>query len=67
LAAATADNLQLQAWELGVESEPEPSGETSWVRSPINNQVNNSESRKIPLALAASLGVLVFGTGAAPP
>jgi hypothetical protein len=67
LAAATADNLQLPAWELEVESEPEPSGETISVRSPINNQVNNSESRKIPLALAASLGVLVFGTGAAPP
>jgi hypothetical protein len=35
------------------------------VRSQINNQVNNSGSRKIPLALAASLGVLVLGTGAA--
>jgi len=31
VAAATADNLQLQAWELEVESEPEPSGETSTV------------------------------------
>ncbi len=48
-----------------MESEPEPSGETSSVRSQINNQVNNSESRKILLALAASLGVLVLGTGAA--
>jgi len=67
LAAATADNLQLPAWELEVESEPEPSGETSSVRSQINNQVNNSGSRKILLALAASLGVLVLGTGAAPP
>ncbi|MEG3955471.1 hypothetical protein [Microcoleus sp. herbarium2] len=64
MVAGTADNLQLPAWELEVESEPEPSGETSWVRSPINNQVNNSGSRKIPLALATSLGVLVFGTGA---
>jgi len=64
LAAATADNLQLPAWEL--ESEPEPSGETISVRSQINNQINNSGSRKIPLALAASLGVLVLGTGAAP-
>jgi hypothetical protein len=26
LAGATADNLQLPAWELEVESEPEPSG-----------------------------------------
>jgi hypothetical protein len=67
LAAATADNLQLPAWELEVESEPEPSGETISVRSPINNQVNNSGSRKILLALAASLGGLVLGTGAAPP
>ena len=50
-----------------MESEPEPSGETSSVRSQINNQVNNSGSPKILLALAASLGVLVFGTGAAPP
>jgi len=66
LAAATADNLQLPAWELEVESEPEPSGETISVRSPINNQVN-SGSRKILLAIAASLGVLVLGTGAAPP
>jgi hypothetical protein len=66
LAAGTADNLQLPAWELEVESEPEPSGETNSVRSPINNQVN-SRSRKIPLAIAASLGVLVLGTGAAPP
>jgi hypothetical protein len=37
------------------------------VRSQINNQVNNSDSSKILLALAASLGVLVLGTGAAPP
>ena len=63
LAAATADDLQLPAWELEVESEPEPSGETSSVRSPINNQVNWG-SRKIPVAIAASLGVLVLGTGA---
>jgi len=48
-----------------VESEPKPSGETSSVRSQINNQVNNSGSRKIPLAIAASLGVVVLGTGAA--
>ena len=65
--AATTAEKQLPAWELEVESEPEPSGETNLVRSPINNQVNNSGSRKIPLALAASLGVLVLGTGAAPP
>jgi hypothetical protein len=64
---ATADNLQLPAWELEGESEPEPGGETISVRSQINNQVNNSESRKILLVLAASLGVLVLGTGAAPP
>ncbi|MEG4105766.1 TerD family protein [Microcoleus sp. S13_C5] len=58
------DDLQLPAWELDVDSEPEPSGETgSRGRSPINNQVN-SGSRKIPLAIAASLGVLVLGTGA---
>jgi hypothetical protein len=66
LAAATADNLQLSAWELEVESEPEPSRETISVRPQINNQVNNSGSRKILLALAASLGVLVLGTGAKP-
>jgi tellurite resistance protein TerA/tellurium resistance protein TerD len=65
LAAATAaDDLQLPAWELEVEPEAEPPGETgSRRRSPINNQVN-SGSRKIPLAIAASLGVLVLGTGA---
>jgi len=64
LAAGTADDLQLPAWELEVESEAEPSGETGTRRrSPINNQVN-SGSRKIPLAIAASLGVLVLGTGA---
>ncbi|WP_293257623.1 MULTISPECIES: TerD family protein [unclassified Microcoleus] len=65
LAAGTAgDDLQLPAWDLEVESEAETSGETgSRLRSPINNQVN-SPSRKIPLALAASLGVLVLGTGA---
>jgi len=62
LAAGTAaDDLQWPAGEL--EAEAEPSGETSSVRSLINNQVN-SGSRKIPLAIAASLGVLVLGTGA---
>ncbi|MEG3841200.1 TerD family protein [Microcoleus sp. herbarium14] len=64
LAAETAaDDLQLPAWELEVESEPEPSGETNSVRSQINNQVN-SRSRKIPAVVLASLGVLVLGTGA---
>jgi len=64
LAAGTAaDDLQLPAWELEVEPEAEPCGETSSMRSPINNQVN-SGSRKILLAIAASLGVLVLGTGA---
>ena len=64
LAAETAaDDLHLPAWELEVESEPEPSGEMNSVRSPINNQVN-SRSRKIPAVVLASLGVLVLGTGA---
>ena len=64
-AGTTADDLQLPAWELEAEAEAEPSGETGIRRrSPINNQVN-SGSRKIPLAIAASLGVLVLGTGAA--
>ncbi|MEG5125259.1 TerD family protein [Microcoleus sp. ARI1-B5] len=59
-----ADDLQLPAWDLEVESEAETSGETgSRLRSPINNQVN-SRSRKIPAALLAGLGVLVLGTGA---
>ena len=63
-AGTTADDLQLPAWELEAEAEAEPSGETGTRRrSPINNQVN-SGSRKIPLAIAASLGVLVLGTGA---
>ena len=63
-AGTTADDLQLPTWELEVESEAEPSGETgSRRRSPINNQVI-SGSRKIPLAIAASLGVLVLGIGA---
>ncbi|MEG4286059.1 TerD family protein [Microcoleus sp. A006_D1] len=63
-AGTAADDLQLPAWELEVEPEQEPSGETgSRRRSQINNQVN-SGSRKIPLAIAASLGVLVLGTGA---
>ena len=65
-AGTAADDLQLPAWELEVEPEAEPSGETSSVRSQINNQVN-SGSRKILLAIAASLGVLVLKTGAAPP
>ncbi len=64
LAAETAaDDLHLPAWELEVESEPEPSGEMNSVRSQINNQVN-SRSRKIPAVVLASLGVLVLGTGA---
>src|SRR4028118_909424 len=62
-AGTTPEDLQLPAWELEVQPEAEPSGETSSVRSPIDNQVN-SGSRKIPLAIAASLGVLVLGTGA---
>ncbi|MFS8120596.1 MAG: TerD family protein, partial [Microcoleus sp.] len=65
LAAGTADDLQLPAWELEVESEPEPSDETgNPLRSQINTQVN-ARNRKIPLALAATLGVLVLATGAA--
>jgi stress response protein SCP2/tetratricopeptide (TPR) repeat protein len=64
LAAETAaDDLQLPAWELDVESEAETSGEASSVRSPTNNQVN-SGSRKIPAALLAGLGVLVLGISA---
>ncbi|MDP8934282.1 MAG: TerD family protein [Cyanobacteriota bacterium] len=62
----TADDLQLPAWELEVDSEPEveQSRQTRRVQpSRINNQVNNSRSRKIPAALLASLGVLVLGTG----
>ncbi|MBE9094584.1 TerD family protein [Tychonema sp. LEGE 07203] len=59
-----ADDLQLPAWDLEVESEAAASGETeSPPRSQINNQVN-SRNRKIPLALAASLGVLVLAAGA---
>ena len=69
LAAGTAaDDLQLPAWELEVESEPEAEQSRQTPRlqpSPINNQVNNFRSRKVPLALAASLGVLVLGTSAA--
>ncbi|WP_293338172.1 TerD family protein [Microcoleus sp. CAWBG58] len=62
--AAAADDLQLPAWELEVESEPQPSGETgSPLRSQINTQIN-SGSRKIPAALLAGLGVFVLGTGA---
>jgi stress response protein SCP2/Flp pilus assembly protein TadD len=64
LATETADDLQLPAWELEVELEPEPSGETgNRLRSQTNNPVN-SGSRKIPAALLAGLGVLVLGTGA---
>jgi tellurium resistance protein TerD len=63
-AGIAADDLQLPASELEVDPEAEPSGETaSRRRSPINNQVN-SGSRTILLAIAASLGVLVLGTGA---
>jgi stress response protein SCP2/Flp pilus assembly protein TadD len=58
-----ADDLQLPAWELDVESEAEPSGETNPLRSQANNPVN-SGSWKIPAALLAGLGVLVLGTGA---
>jgi tetratricopeptide (TPR) repeat protein len=59
-----ADDFQLPAWELDVELEPEPSGETgNPLRSQTNNQVN-SGSHKIPAALLAGLGVLVLGTGA---
>ncbi|MEG4578139.1 TerD family protein [Microcoleus sp. MON1_C5] len=68
LAAGTAaDDLQLPAWELEVEPEPEAeqSRQTRRVQpSRINNQVNNSRSRKIPAALLASLGVLMLGAGA---
>lgn len=68
LAAGTAaDDLQLPAWELEVESEPEAEQSRQTPRlqpSPINNQVNNSGSRKIPAALLAGLGVLVLGTSA---
>ncbi|WP_333345972.1 TerD family protein [Microcoleus sp. LAD1_D1] len=68
LAAGTAaDDLQLPAWELEVEPEPEAqqSRQTRRVQPlRINNQVNNSRSRKIPAALLASLGVLMLGTGA---
>ncbi|WP_333373878.1 TerD family protein [Microcoleus sp. N9_B4] len=67
LAAGTAaDDLQLPAWDLEVDSEPEAeqSRQTPRVQpSRINNQVNNSRSRKIPAALLAGLGVLVLGTG----
>ncbi|MEG4196923.1 TerD family protein [Microcoleus sp. Pol12A5] len=66
-AETAADDLQLPAWELEVESEPEAqqSRQTRRVQpSLINNQVNNSRSRKIPAALLAGLGVLVLGTGA---
>ncbi|WP_293350226.1 MULTISPECIES: TerD family protein [unclassified Microcoleus] len=63
-AGTAADDLQLPAWDLDVESEPEPSGETgSSLRSQINTQIN-SRSRKIPAALLAGLGVFVLGTGA---
>ena len=66
-AETAADDLQLPAWELEVESEPEAqqSRQTRRVQpSRINNQVNNSRSRKIPAALLAGLGVLVLGAGA---
>jgi stress response protein SCP2/Flp pilus assembly protein TadD len=68
LAAGTAaDDLQLPAWDLEAELEPEAeqSRETRRLQpSPINNQVNNSRSRKIPAALLAGLGVVVLGTSA---
>jgi tellurium resistance protein TerD len=68
LAAVTAaDDLQLPAWDLEVDSEPEAeeSRQTRRVQpSRLNNQVNNSRSRKIPAALLASLGILTLGTGA---
>ncbi|MEO6862935.1 MAG: TerD family protein [Microcoleus sp.] len=61
---SAAGDLPLTESESEVQSAAEPSGETvSRRRSQINHQVN-SGSRKIPLALAASLGVLVLGTGA---
>ncbi|MEG4840434.1 TerD family protein [Microcoleus sp. B9-D4] len=66
-AGTTADDLQLPAWDLEVDSEPEAeqSRQTPRVQpSRINNQVNNSRSRKIPAALLAGLGVLLLGTGA---
>ncbi|MEG4396413.1 TerD family protein [Microcoleus sp. BROC3] len=66
-AGIAADDLQLPAWELEVESEPEAeqSRQTRRVQpSRLNNQVNNSRSRKIPAALLASLGILTLGTGA---
>ncbi|MEG4348829.1 TerD family protein [Microcoleus sp. LAD1_D3] len=66
-AGTTADDLQLPAWELEVEPEPEAqqSRQTRRVQPlRINNQVNTSRSRKIPAALLASLGVLMLGTGA---
>ncbi|WP_333358141.1 TerD family protein [Microcoleus sp. N3A4] len=66
-AGTAADDLQLPAWDLEVDSEPEAeqSRQTRRVQpSRINNQVNNSRSRKIPAALLASLGVLMLGTGA---
>ncbi|MEG4277042.1 TerD family protein [Microcoleus sp. MON1_C1] len=66
-AETAADDLQLPAWELEVEPEPEAeqSRQTRRVQpSRINNQVNNSRSRKIPAALLASLGVLMLGAGA---
>ncbi|MEK0194323.1 TerD family protein [Microcoleus anatoxicus] len=64
LAAVTAgDDLQFPAWELEVESEAETAGEGLSVRSPTHNQVN-WVIPKIPLALAASLGVLVLGISA---
>ncbi|MEG3904041.1 TerD family protein [Microcoleus sp. B4-C5] len=65
-AGTAADDLQLPAWDLEVDSEPEAeqSRQTRRVQpSRINNQVNNnSRSRKIPAALLAGLGVLVLGT-----
>ncbi|MEG4987635.1 TerD family protein [Microcoleus sp. BR0-C5] len=65
-AGTAADDLQLPAWDLEVEPEPEAeqSRQTRRVQpSRINNQVNNnSRSRKIPAALLAGLGVLVLGT-----
>ncbi|WP_333202273.1 TerD family protein [Microcoleus sp. B5-D4] len=64
-AGTAADDLQLPAWDLEVDSEPEgeQSRQTRRVQqSRINNQVNNSRSRKIPAALLAGLGVLVLGT-----
>ncbi|MEG5063268.1 TerD family protein [Microcoleus sp. B3-A4] len=66
-AGKAADDLQLPAWELEVEpeAEAEQPRQTRRVQpSRINNQVNNSRSRKIPAALLASLGVLMLGTGA---